>query len=333
MPLIVREKQHTDNPCCACDISTGRDILLPARAGLLKKSAIIYTYIPRPAASPRTETLLYCLSFHNSHPCHFICRSFTGLLVVINKRVANSIGLSHAFIFASGALLTASLLHIVPEAMEGLESKYDSLHDLGLYAGLTVLAGITFGMVIHALLESGHSHSQDAPHHNAVGAIGAGSSSGAAVSPEAGLMPAVTGSKVPSTQDVTQPMPLADMSHDNLRGLIAARQDRSLLDIKGLQPVCWNVIAGDLVRLSFVGVRIGFGRFSDHLLGAYMHRCVCIREKRAESSSMLPIACLEYFTSGTAYLKLESFRDTTASCRCTTLPTELPSGRPFSAAA
>lgn len=44
--------------------------------------------------------------------------SFTGLVVIVNKRVAHSIDLSHAFIFASGALLTASLLHIIPEAIE-----------------------------------------------------------------------------------------------------------------------------------------------------------------------------------------------------------------------
>lgn len=44
--------------------------------------------------------------------------SFAGLLVVTNKQVAYNIGLSHAFIFASGALLTVSLLHLIPEAME-----------------------------------------------------------------------------------------------------------------------------------------------------------------------------------------------------------------------
>lgn len=54
---------------------------------------------------------------------HLLCRtayccSFVGLLVVVNKQVAYSIDLSHAFIFASGALLTVSLLHLVPEATE-----------------------------------------------------------------------------------------------------------------------------------------------------------------------------------------------------------------------
>ncbi|CAN0399296.1 unnamed protein product [Pylaiella littoralis] len=141
--------------------------------------------------------------------------SFTGILVVMNKRVAHVISLSHAFIFASGALLAASLLHIIPEAMEGLESQYDSLHDLALYAGLTVLAGMTFGMVIHALLDTGHSHGQ----------------------PE-----------TPSEMS---------LSHQNLQELIASRKGRSLLDLKGLQPVCWNVIAGDLVHNFADGVTIG----------------------------------------------------------------------------
>lgn len=35
---------------------------------------------------------------------------------------------------------------------------------------------------------------------------------------------------------------------DNLWDLISARKDRSLFNVKGLHPVVWNVIAGDLVR-------------------------------------------------------------------------------------
>lgn len=44
--------------------------------------------------------------------------SFVGLVIVANKQVACSIDLSHAFTFASGALLTVSLLSLVPEATE-----------------------------------------------------------------------------------------------------------------------------------------------------------------------------------------------------------------------
>lgn len=48
----------------------------------------------------------------------FASSSLAGIIVIVNKQVAHNIGLSHAFIFASGALLTASLLHIIPEALE-----------------------------------------------------------------------------------------------------------------------------------------------------------------------------------------------------------------------
>ena len=64
-----------------------------------------------------------CFSPHRLHPLTFCValdyvRSFAGLLVVTNRQVACSIDLNHAFLFASGALLTASLLHLIPEAME-----------------------------------------------------------------------------------------------------------------------------------------------------------------------------------------------------------------------
>ncbi|CAM9583299.1 unnamed protein product, partial [Hapterophycus canaliculatus] len=188
--------------------------------------------------------------------------SFAGLLVVINKRVAYSISLSHAFIFASGALLTASLLHIIPEALEGLEEWYDNLHDLGLYAGLTVLGGISFGIVIHTVLESGHSHSPSGMHPHATGVVGAvGNAAGdghtADKAPASGTsMTPVDGASETGSQP-TQPSSPAVADPANLQALMAARKDRSLLDIKGLQSVCWNVIAGDLVHNFADGVTIG----------------------------------------------------------------------------
>ncbi|CAM9839785.1 unnamed protein product [Scytosiphon promiscuus] len=172
--------------------------------------------------------------------------SFTGLLVVINERVARSIGLSHAFIFASGALLTASLLHIIPEALEGLEDEYESLHDLGLYAGVALLGGLSFSILVHTFLESGHSHGRGGrPHQGARSEIydeGAGGGAGGYAGSALGTQP---------------PSPTETMGPDNLRSLIAAREGRSLLDVRGLQPVCWNVIAGDLVHNFADGVTIG----------------------------------------------------------------------------
>ncbi|CAN0132293.1 unnamed protein product, partial [Ectocarpus sp. 13 AM-2016] len=170
--------------------------------------------------------------------------SFAGIVVVASKHVANNIDLSHAFVFASGALLTAALLHIIPEALEGLEESYDSLHDLGLYAGLAVMGGVSLGIVLHALLESGHSHSPGESHSHAPGAVETGGS-GAKASADTG------------TSEATLPPSPVESNSDNLQALISARKGKSLLDVKGLEPVCWNVIAGDLVHNFADGVAIG----------------------------------------------------------------------------
>jgi len=51
-----------------------------------------------------------------------------------------------------------------------------------------------------------------------------------------------------SLDEMTQPPTPLEPSSGNLRSLVASREGRALLDVKGLQPVCWNVVAGDLVR-------------------------------------------------------------------------------------
>lgn len=81
--------------------------------------------------------------------------SLAGLVVVMNKQVAHSIDLSNAFTSASGALLAASFLHIIPEAMEGLAGEDVSLHDMGLNAGLSVLVRLFLSICIRAMLEAG----------------------------------------------------------------------------------------------------------------------------------------------------------------------------------
>lgn len=136
----------------------------------------------------------------------------------------------------------------------------DSSHDLGLYAGLSVLGGMSFGVLIHALMGSGRSHARDHLPQHAPGVIGADV---LALNDSGHLMPrslrrpkpATTAERPPSyglsrvmTLDVTQPPSPAEMGPENLKALITASEGRSLLDFKGLQPVCWNVIAGDLVR-------------------------------------------------------------------------------------
>ncbi|CAN0309893.1 unnamed protein product, partial [Ectocarpus sp. 8 AP-2014] len=161
--------------------------------------------------------------------------SFTGILTIINQKVANAIGLSHTFTFASGALLTASLLHIIPESLEGIAAEYDHLHDAGLWAGLAILGGIGFSILIHALMESGHSHGPSETKQAATAAVGDGAA-------PAG----------------TAPLALTDkVTPANLWALISERKERSLFDLKGLKPVCWNVIAGELVHNFADGVTIG----------------------------------------------------------------------------
>ncbi|CAN0484290.1 unnamed protein product [Ectocarpus sp. 12 AP-2014] len=165
--------------------------------------------------------------------------SFTGVLTIINQKVAHAIGLSHTFTFASGALLTASLLHIIPESLEGIAAEYDHLHDAGLWAGLAILGGIGFSILIHALMESGHGHGHGHGHTEtnqaATAAVGDG--------------PAPAG---------TAPLALTiKVTPENLWALISERKERSLLDLKGLKPVCWNVVAGELVHNFADGVTIG----------------------------------------------------------------------------
>lgn len=144
--------------------------------------------------------------------------------------------------FASGALLAASLLHIIPESMEGLQTKYPSLHDLGLYAGLSILGGLFFGIIIHALFESGHSHGPN----GGCAAVGDGGN----MAPVAGTV--TQGSSNMKTADAagTQPASPSEMGYDNLQELIASREGRALTDLKGLQSVCWNVILGDFVSFA-----------------------------------------------------------------------------------
>ncbi|CAN0433101.1 unnamed protein product, partial [Laminaria digitata] len=166
--------------------------------------------------------------------------SFAGLLVMMSGRVAQSIDLSHASIFASGALLTASLAHIIPEAMEGMQPKYgDNLHDLGIHAGLALLIGITFGVVVHALLASSHSHSHGNPqpcHQKATAHVVAGGG-------------ACGAAQVGSVNNANNAV--------SLQALMKQRSGKALLDVGSLQSVCWTVIIGDLVHNFADGVTIG----------------------------------------------------------------------------
>lgn len=150
----------------------------------------------------------------------------------MNKKVAHSIDLSNAFTFASGALLAASFLHIIPEAMEGLAGDGVSLHDMGLDAGLSILVGLFFSIVIRAMLETGETEGAVGPAQAPADgtSLGAPGQQTAVIKHDCGTTrPRLSGA-------------------ENLWELISARKGRSLFNIKGLHPVCWNVIIGDLVR-------------------------------------------------------------------------------------
>lgn len=144
--------------------------------------------------------------------------SFAGIFLLINKRVAAGVDLSYAYMFATGAILTAALIHIIPEAFERFEDAELGLYDLGINTGVTVLAGVTVGIIIRTLSNNDHSHANVAGVDKTVEA---GGSSAAG--------------------------PVAPTIPDSLWDLIQQRKGRALLDVKGLQPICWNVIVGDAV--------------------------------------------------------------------------------------
>ncbi|CAM9243406.1 unnamed protein product [Laminaria digitata] len=204
----------------------------------------------------------------------------------MSGRVAQSIDLSHASIFSSGALLTASLVHIVPEAMEGLQLKYgDNLHDLGIHAGLALLIGITFGVVVHALLASSHSHYHGNPqpcHQKATAHVVADVTGDSTFTPICGALEtssdgattaAVKGGACGAAQvgfvkfgcqGLTESPSLGCASEDghgsnavSLQALMKQRSGKALLDVGSLQSVCWTVIIGDLVHNFADGVTIG----------------------------------------------------------------------------
>lgn len=106
-------------------------------------------------------------------PAAVRCASFVGIVTVVSGRVARKIDLSLAFLFASGALLTTAVVHIIPDAMDGLAPEYpDDLHGLFLRSGIAVMAGIFGGFLLHVVLDNGSRHSHS--HSSALHPLGAG---------------------------------------------------------------------------------------------------------------------------------------------------------------
>ena len=67
--------------------------------------------------------------------------------------------------------------------------------------------------------------------------------------------PVVTGT---GFVDGTPTQPISPYeSAESLQALMDARRGKSLTDVKSLQPMCWNIIIGDLVHNFADGVTIG----------------------------------------------------------------------------
>ncbi|CAM9369523.1 unnamed protein product [Ectocarpus sp. 12 AP-2014] len=154
--------------------------------------------------------------------------SFAGIFLLINKRIANGIDLSHAYMFATGAVLTAALIHIIPESFERFEDAELGLHDLGIHTGVTILAGITASIIIRAVCTAGHTHTGAPATAKVVEADG-------------------SQSRGPTTPTIPE----------NLWELVQQRKGKALFDFKGLKPICWNVIVGDAVHSFTCGFTIG----------------------------------------------------------------------------
>ena len=204
-----------------------------------------------------------------------------GVFIVASDYVSKKIDLSHACIFAAGALLTASLLHIIPEALEGLESDYDNLHDMGIGAGAAILGGISLGVLVHAFLETGQTVQPSAAHAhegriaddtcdrntpNAATAVASVSTAklgqDLAEAPMEGGLGADADISAQASASVSSVPPAAMINSGNtysanLHTLMEGRKGKALTDIKDLQPGSWNLIIGDFVHNFADGVTIG----------------------------------------------------------------------------
>ncbi len=247
---------------------------------------------------------------------------------MISSRVARKINLPLAFLFASGALLTTAVVHIIPDAMDGLAPEYeDDPHGLFLRSSISVMAGIYAGFLLHVALDTGGggggggggSHTHSMVPQPRTGAAPAAAAAAAAVSDEASLgnggpAEAVTGkapqSSVPEGRDgaccggaaaagadetvgrESQATTTEDVSDEDSSGCAANEMEegggrgrrrpsdtreaaarlalmsslhdargagagRGLFDFRGLEPICWNVVCGDLAHNFSDGVTMG----------------------------------------------------------------------------
>ncbi|CAM9673544.1 unnamed protein product [Choristocarpus tenellus] len=156
--------------------------------------------------------------------------SLIGIFSLVWSNSKERLNLSEAYLFGSGALLTASIVHLLPEALESMSSSYSDLHDTGLWTGVTLLCGIFIGFVLH--LGAGHSHY---PNHLE------------------GSTEDRMAQAVPPTSSVVRDVGPTDTVVEK----VPEKQNRALCDLKHLSPLCWNIIVGDLVHNFADGLIVG----------------------------------------------------------------------------
>lgn len=101
--------------------------------------------------------------------------SLVGILTVVSTHVANKVNLSLVLTFASGALLTTAVIHVIPEAMTGLLASFENdMEDMFTRAGIVVMSGIFVGFLMHVWLDEGHDHSHGSGPHGDPAGVGSG---------------------------------------------------------------------------------------------------------------------------------------------------------------
>lgn len=86
-------------------------------------------------------------------------RSLVGILLFSSSSLAKKISLPLAFMLSSGGLLTTAFVHVIPEAIQGLEGE-GNFRAMTTRGGITLFAGMSVGLILHVALGAGHSHPQ-----------------------------------------------------------------------------------------------------------------------------------------------------------------------------
>jgi len=182
------------------------------------------------------------------------CLSLSGLVFFLllrnNKLKTNFLSYAHAF--GSGALLTVSISHLLPESYEFLEEHVGS-EELGWKAGTVILSGFLFSLLIHSLFAT-HEHQvsvpicMDAdqgccPNDNAVDCVEA-DNKGCCTEEEKSY---AHGNHVANSSCVDLDMKMKEASRSSLKMMMKPQK---------MGPECWNIFLGDLICNFLDGVLI-----------------------------------------------------------------------------